>query len=372
MTAKQPTSPFQTTSSKAAPSDRGIGRRAFFQRLCALTGSAAALALMARGKMAAALDVIFFRIGTGSTVGTYFPIGGALATAISNPPGSRACDEGGSCGAPGVIAVVQSTKGSVENVEGMANGLLESGLSQADVAYWAYHGEGPFEGKAPQRNLRAIANLYPELVQLVVRVDSEIRRIDDLKGKRISLNEVGSGTHVDALIILDAWGLTPDDLEARYLSTSDAIEQVRLGDLDGFFLIAGAPTQSISDLAEETQLRLVPVDGKEAKGLRDRYPFFASHFLQAGTYQAVSGVETLSVGAQWLVRAEEPEEVIYEITKALWHNNTRPILDRGHAKGRQIRFPTALDGLGIPLHPGARRYYEEKGVTVIEDVPPSD
>jgi hypothetical protein len=330
---------------------------------------AAGLGLAVRTRLAAALEVIFFRIGTGSTVGTYFPIGGALATAISNPPGSPACDDGGSCGAPGVIAVVHSTKGSVENVEGLASGALESGLSQADVAYWAYHGEGPFAGKPPMRNLRAIANLYPEMVQLVVRVDSGIRRASDLKGKRISLNQKGSGTYVDALIILEAWGFTLADIVAETLSTEDAADKMRLGDLDGFFLVAGTPTPSISDLAQETQLRLVPLDGDKAKALRNRYPFFAAQFLQAGTYQAVGGVQTLAVGAQWLVRAEEPEELIYQITKALWHKNSRQILDRGHVKGRQIRFSSALFGLGVPLHPGARRYYEERGVTVVEDEP---
>ena len=124
-------------------------------------------------------DIHFLRIGTGATSGTYFPVGGVLASAISNPPGSRPCDKGGSCGVAGLIAVAQSTDGSVENINGILSGALDSGLSQADLAYWAYAGKKDFKGRAKlaKEKLRVIAHLFPESVHLVVAKDSAITSV---------------------------------------------------------------------------------------------------------------------------------------------------------------------------------------------------
>jgi TRAP transporter TAXI family solute receptor len=341
-----------------------IDRRAFMGNLAAV-----ALAPYAFASRADAQDLTFFRIGTGSAAGTYFPIGGIIASAISNPPGSRECEFGGSCGVPGLIAVVQSTQGSVENVDAVNSGRLDSGFCQADVAFWAYHASGPYKGKKPLRNLRAIANLYPEAIQLIVRVDSGIRRVKDLAGKRISLDQKGSGTAVDANLVLEAWDLSAERLDAVHLSPTIAIERLRTGKIDGLFLVAGTPTGSIADMAKTSPLTLVPITGPEAEKLRDRYPFFAPYLIQAGTYQSVPATPSLAVGAQWLVGAQLSDDLVYKITKALWHPNTRRLLDAGHPKGKQITFDTALNGLGVPLHPGARRYYEERGVTIIDSDP---
>ncbi|MEM7045469.1 MAG: TAXI family TRAP transporter solute-binding subunit, partial [Pseudomonadota bacterium] len=160
-------------------------------------------------------DLRFFRIGTGGVAGTYYPIGGLIAGIISNPPGSRPCEKGGSCGVPGLIATAQSSGGSVENVEAVAAGTLDSGFAQSDIAYWAYSGTGRFEGRAKVENLRAITSLYPESIHLVVRRGAGIESIQDLKGKRVSLDEEGSGTLVDARIILDAFGIDEDELDTR-------------------------------------------------------------------------------------------------------------------------------------------------------------
>lgn len=304
----------------------------------------------------------FFRIGTASTAGTYFPIGGILANAISHPPGSRPCERGGSCGVPNLIAVVQSTDGSVDNVRQIASGNLDSGFVQADVAYWAYHGKGLFADQGPTRNLRAIANLYPEAVHVVIRQDADVRRIEDLAGKRISIDREGSGTRVDAKLILQAHGLTTDDIRAAGVPAGQAADMVRTGDLDGFFFVAGTPAKAIANLAEEVPLALVPIAGPESEALRRDYPFFARHAITAGTYFNIAHTDTLAVGAQWIVDERIDAETVYQITRALWHPNTRLLLDSGHPKGAQIRLETALDGVGIPLHDGARRWYEEAGV----------
>lgn len=331
----------------------------------ALGGAAVALGLAAGAVLlpdapgASAEDIRFFRIGTGSTSGTYFPIGGIIATAISSPPGSRACEVGGSCGVPGLIAVAQSTSGSVDNVDAIASGRLESGFSQADIAYWAYNGKGPYAEKGPVTDLRAISNLYPEAVHIVVRSDARLTSPRDLKGLRVSLDKEGSGTKVDAELILRAYGLTTKDIEPHYVPAGLSIDKLRAGELDAFFFIAGAPAKAVSALAEDTSITLLPIKGKEAEALAKKYPFFGSFTIHAGAYLNVPATETLSVGAQWLVGANVEEETVYEITRALWHENTASLLSRGHPTGELITPETALQGIGIPLHPGAERFYEE-------------
>ncbi len=306
-------------------------------------------------------EISFFRIGTGSAIGTYFPVGGLIASAISNPPGSRACQRGGSCGVPGMIAVAQSTEGSVANVEGIGAGSLESGFSQADVAYWAYTGSGIYEDKGAIENLRVIANLFPESIHLVARKDTGIRQVSDLRGKRVSLDRPASGTRVDALLILDVYGLTPDDIAVVSVSVGQAVDMMRAGELDAFFMVVGSPAKAIADLSRELDIHMVPIDGEPAVRLQEAYPFFATDRIESGLYHNVPLTHTLSVGAQWLVSSNISEDMVYAMTKALWHENTRALLDNGHPKGRLIRLESARDGLGIPLHPGAERFYDEAG-----------
>lgn len=335
------------------------GRRGFL--LAGLAGLSFGVAYLVTGRGAAA-GLNFFRIGTGSTGGTYYPVGGVIAGAISNPPGSRPCERGGSCGVPGLIAVAQSTRGSVENAAAISDGQLESGFCQADVAYWASTGTGVYAGKGKLANLSAIANLYPESLHLVVRRDTGVRSPADLRGRRVSLDREGSGSHVDALLVLDAYGLSPDDMEIVQASPAEAADMLRDGQLDAFFMVVGTPAAVIQDLANDSLISLVPIDGKEAAALAKQYPFFSQDAIASGTYFNVPFTPTLSVGAQWLVGTNLPEEEVYDITRALWHEKTRRLLDSGHPKGRLIRIETALKGLGVPLHPGAARYYRERGL----------
>ena len=311
-----------------------------------------------------AQDMKFFRIATGGTAGTYFPIGGLLANTISNPPGSRACDEGGSCGVPGLVATAIASNGSVANVNAIGSGVIESGFSQSDVAYWAQTGTGVFEGKGKVEKLTAIANLYPESIHLVAKKDSGITSVADLKGKRVSLDEPGSGTLVDARLILEAYGLTEKDIEPEYLKPNQAADRMRDGAMDAFFFVGGFPAGAIVELASNTPITIVPIAGDEANGILSKFQFFAENTIPAGTYEGQDGdVNTLSVGAQWVTSADQPEELIYEITKALWNDNTRKLLDSGHAKGKEITKETALNGVAIPLHPGAKKFYDEAGIT---------
>jgi uncharacterized protein len=247
-------------------------------------------------------------------------------------------------------------------VDAIASGALESGFAQSDVAYWAYTGTGIYEGQGKVENLRAIANLYPESVHIVARAGSGIESVRDLKGKRVSLDEPGSGTLVDARIILDAFGLSENDLTPSYVKPTQASAMMDEGQLDAFMIVAGYPTASVSELCASAGCELVPIEGPEVDALLERYPFFARDTIPAHTYPGVDQTETLSVGAQWLVGAEVDEDLVYGITKALWHDNARKLLDDGHIKGRAITLDTALDGIAVPLHPGAERYYREIGL----------
>ncbi len=324
-------------------------------------GAIAAAAIIGGAAFAQAPQ--FFRIATGGTSGTYFPIGGLIANAISAPPGSRACEEGGSCGAPGLIATAMSSNGSVANVNGIAGGTIESGFSQSDVAFWAHSGTGIWEDQEAVESLRAIANLYPESIHLVAAADSGIAGVADLAGKRVSLDEPGSGTLVDARIILEAAGLSEDDIEAEYLKPGEAADRMRDGAMDAFFFVGGYPAGAIAELASQQDVVIVPIEGDAATSILTDYEFFAQDTIPAGTYEGQDAdVATISVGAQWITSADQPEELVYEITKALWNDNTRALLDGGHAKGKVITAETALDGVGIPLHPGAERFYREAGL----------
>jgi TRAP transporter TAXI family solute receptor len=320
------------------------------------------LFLLAANAVSQADELMFFRIGTGSTGGTYFPVGGLIANAISNPPGSRDCERGGSCGVLGLIAAAVSTHGSVANIDSIASGEFESGLSQADVAYWAYTGTGIFEKRGAVTGIRTIANLFPESLHLVVRRDIYLGGIEELRGKRFSVDREGSGTRVDALLVLKAYGLGPKNMDLLSIGSSQAADMMREGKLDGFFFVAGTPAAVVADLADESRINLLPIAGPRAEGLTKTVPFFALATIPPGTYFNVGQTQTLSVGAQWVVSAEVPEQLVYDITRALWHENARRLLDKGHPKGQLIRLESALHGLGAPLHPGAERYYREIGL----------
>ena len=182
----------------------------------------------------------------------------------------------------------------------------------------------------------------------MVRKGAGIESIRDLAGKRVSLDEEGSGTLVDARIILNAFGIAEDELDARYIKPNFAIAEMREDRLDAFILIAGYPTGAVTELTDSDTVDLVPISGPEIDELLEKHEFFARDVIPADTYQGVGETETLSVGAQWIIAAEADEELVYGMTRALWHDSARALLDEGHIKGRAITKDTALDGIAIP------------------------
>ena len=311
----------------------------------------------------------FFRIGTAATGGSFFEVGGVVAAAISSPAEGPPCDRGGGCGVRGLVAVAQATPGSIENVRLINSGQIESGFAQADLAGWAYNGSNLFTEAGKLRKLRAIAGLFPEAAHLVVRADGPIHSLADLKGQTVSLGEMGSGTAADAAVILNAAGFHEDDLRRKFLRPGPAAEELRGGSLDAMFLVGGYPVPAIRDLAASTPVRLVPIEGEVVDKLSTDFSFYTRREIPGGTYPGIDGdTPSLGFSALWLVNGDVDAELVYAITHSLWHPATARLLGALDPIGNRIRLDRALDGVSVPLHPGAARFYREMGMPV-EDTP---
>lgn len=310
---------------------------------------------------ASAQELKFFRIGTGGAGGTYFPIGGLLANAISNPPGSRPCDKGGNCGVPGLVAIAQSSNASVANVTAVQGGQMESGLAAADIVFQAVNGQGKFDKKYDK--VRVIANLFPEHMHLVLPKDGKLNGIKDLKGKRVGIFPAGSGTQVVVLELLKLYGIAKSDIQAAELNTQQSADRLADGQLDAFFVVGGSPLAGIAQLASTKGMKLYSMTDEERAAFLKAVPYFYDSPIAKGTYEGQSDeVKSVAVGAQWVVSSEVPEKLVYDITAALWNANTRELLDGGHSKGKEIKLESALKAVKTPLHPGAEKFYKEKGI----------
>ncbi|HYW33746.1 MAG TPA: TAXI family TRAP transporter solute-binding subunit [Candidatus Bathyarchaeia archaeon] len=342
-----------------------------FSRRRLLGAGLAALGVASVGSRSAlAQEVRYFRIGTGETGGSLFVLGGVIAAVVSNPPGSRACDEGGSCGVPGLIATAETTAGSVENVRSVAAGQMDSGLSQADVAYWAYTGKDIFAKGGSVASLRAIANLYQESVHVVVRRDSGLRQIGDLKGKRVGLGPKDSGNLVTARFVLRAYGLTEKRLHVDYGDLGSTAAKLEQGKLDAFIAVGATPLPPIDDLAQRVPLALLPITDGKIADLRRGYSFLSVDIIPADTYQGVAQTSTVGIGVIWLVAASLDENLVFQLTQALWNKANRRLLDETGSLGRQVLPGSALQAVPIPIHPGAQRFYAQMSQPPATDTTP--
>jgi len=290
----------------------------------------------------------FIAIATGGTGGTYYPLGGALAQMLSN-------------NIEGLIVTAQSSNASIANCNLISRGQIETAFSQANTTYWSYTGTGVLKGKPAITNLRGIASLYPETIHIVATKASGIKTIEDLKGKRVGVGAPNSGTAADAEIILNAHGLTFDDIKADYLSFNEVAQRLIDGQIDAGFTTAGYPTSSIINIATKRDMVLVPISEEKAKELVAKIPYYGITTIPAGIYKGVDKpVLALATPALWICDAKLSPTLVYKMTKALWEH--RDILEKVHSQGKNITLKTALDGIGIPLHPGAELYYKEIGL----------
>ena len=303
-------------------------------------------------------DLRLLRIGTGGKTGVYYPIGKLIAQGLTGT-GSVASSAGsGENGVPGYIGVAQNSAGSVENVKKVTSGEIEAGMVQADIAFWAYRADHLFTDNGRVRGIRAIAGLYPEKLQIVVRRDAKIQTMADLRGKRISIDELGSGTLAVMRIVLAAHDLTENDLQPVYLKPVFTQDKIVSGELQGFAVMAGLPMAAVNQLLT-VGICLVPVTPKIAAGINDRYPYLIPGQIPSGTYPGVPETPTLQVHALLVVDETMPDTLAYRITAALWSQRTLSLLRAGHPQGAAITPEAALAGVSIPLHPGADKYYRE-------------
>jgi TRAP transporter TAXI family solute receptor len=342
----------------------GIARRAATLAIAVLVATVPALA-----QAPSSADVQFFRIGTGPTTGVYFPVGAMIASVVSNPPGSRPCERGGSCGVPNLIAVAQATQDSIARLRDISERSIESGLVQSDVAYIAYRGDGAF-AKQPLRNLRVIARLYPEFLHVVVRPERGIRTFADLKGKRVGLDVDGSGTRLMTQAILPQLGIRAADLSVRAVPVGQAADQLRAGRLDAFVFTSGLPAEPIQRVVEDVPIALIPVRPDVADKIIRSRPGLGPGVIPAGTYRGVGETATVATDALWVAPDETDPALVYALARALWNTNNRRLLDAGHPAGRSMRLENAVTGLTIPLHPGAERFYREAGLDIPKSAEP--
>lgn len=334
-----------------------LGRRRFLSTLAI----AATVSLLPRQSPLRAAGERFLRIGTGPTGGGYFPVGALIANILSNPPGSASCDLGGSCGVPGVIAAAVASAGSVANLGDLADRTIDLAIAQADVTRDAVTGTAAFAGRAlPQ--LRAIASLYTEALHVVVRRDGGLTALADLRGKRVSLAERESGTLVTARLVLHAIKLAEKDLIASFDPLVRAAGKLANHKLDAFFMVGGYPMEAIARLADSLPIALLSPDAAVVASLTTAASPLRLLVIPEGTYAGVGATPTLGPRALLLTTAAMDDDFAYAITRALWDPRNRRLFDTSPPISRDIRLAQALDGLTVPLHPGAFRYYREIGM----------
>lgn len=286
----------------------------------------------------------FLSIATGGTGGTYYPLGGNFANLIKD--------------ATGVEANAVTSGASAENMALIKKEEVEVAFTQTDIATYATEGTRMFDGDKVE-NMKGLGTLYPETVQIVTTEKSGIKSVEDLKGKTVSVGESGSGTLANAEQILEVHGLTLDDIKARNLSFDDSTTGIQDGTIDAAFITAGTPTGAVEGLAATEKVVIVPLADDKIDKLIDKYPYYAKEKIQSGTYGSDSEVNTVAVQAMLVVRDDLSDDLVYEMTKAIYENTDKI----GHAKGELISAEKALDGMAIDLHPGAKKYFDEKGIS---------
>ena len=286
--------------------------------------------------------------GTGGTAGTYYAYGGVVAQYITKYAGIK------------VTAV--ATGGSKANIQSVQDGDFQLGFTQSDVMAYAWDGAKSFAKDGATHDFRVLGGLYAETVQLLT-MDERITSVADLKGKSVSIGAAGSGVYFNAMDVLEAAGIGLGDIHPQYQSFGDSKESLKDGKIQAAFLVAGAPTPAITELATTNGMHLVPIDGALRDKIMAGCPYYAALRIPANTYPGQpEPVETITVKATVVVSAKLAEDTVYRMTAAIFDHAEE--IARENAKGRELNLENATAGMAAPFHPGAARYYAEHGITV--------
>lgn len=287
-------------------------------------------------------------MATGGTAGTYYPLGGAMAQLVNGK-------------VKDVNITVQSTGASAVNCRMVHRKEVDLALVQNDIVDYAWNGTEMFKADGKLQTFGVIGALYPEIIQIVVRADSDITSVAGLKGKRVSVGAPGSGTEANARQILETYGLTYKDLaQVQYLSFAESAEAFKDKHIDAFFVTAGIPNAGIQDVATQHKIRVISISDGMFNLLSSMYGFYSQAVIPADTYIGqTAAVKTVAVQAMLIARSDLDTGLVYEMTRALFEN--LPELATMHAKAKEMSLAGALSGVSTPLHPGAEKYFKEKG-----------
>ncbi|MCR5834751.1 MAG: TAXI family TRAP transporter solute-binding subunit [Selenomonadaceae bacterium] len=282
----------------------------------------------------------FINIATGGTAGTYYPIGGAIAEILNKN---------------GMNASAQSTGASVANINMLKDKQVELAIVQNDITYYAVNGQEMFKDSGKVENIFGIASLYPETCQFIVLESSGIKDISGLKGKRVAVGAAGSGAEANARQILEAYGITYDDVEEQFLSFSEGSYAIKDGTVDAAFVTAGYPTSSVQDIASQNKIRILPVGDEQVKILSEKYPFYTPTTIPAGVYQDFNEeVKTVSVKAILVANDKIDAALGEKLTKAIFDNVDK--IAASHSAGKNITKENALNGMDfMKMNEGATK-----------------
>ena len=286
-------------------------------------------------------------LATGGTGGTYFAVGSAMST-VFNPKLEKSS------------LSVLSTGGSKENIQLLSDKEAKLAIVQNDVMYYAYSGTDLFAEEGQFEKFSAVAGLYDETVQIVT-CDESLKTVADLKGKTVSVGDAGSGTEFNSRQILEAYGMSFDDINVVNASFADSAAALKTGKIDAAIIVAGAPTKAVTELAEEKGVRLIEMDAEHIRILQSKYLFYKETIIPKDTYEGLpADSTTVSVRATLVASDKVSTDQVYELTKLLFEENGA--LASAHKELEDLTPESALVGLSIPLHPGAKKYYEEAGL----------
>lgn len=284
-----------------------------------------------------------YTMATAGTSGTFYPYGGAMCQIINKVLGTN--------------ITANATGGGKENIALLANEETDFALLDADMMSYALTGTESFKGRQIN-TFGSIASLFPQIFQIVTAEDSDIKSIEDLRGKSVSVGDAGSGSAVNAAQIFGAYGMTFDDFKVKYLSFKEAAAAFQDGSLDAYVVVAGMPTTAIVETSLTNKIHLLSIDDEHLKILTDKYAFFTPVTIGTEVYGTKEEAKSVAVYAAVAALKSVDEDVVYSFTKALFEHADE--LAEAHAKGRELSHDKAIDGLDVKfLHPGAAKYYKE-------------
>ncbi|HSR05120.1 MAG TPA: TAXI family TRAP transporter solute-binding subunit [Proteiniclasticum sp.] len=286
------------------------------------------------------------KLATGGNTGTYYSYGTAIGQII---------------GAKEDISFnIQSTGASKANIQLIDAGEVDMAIVQNDVMDYAFNGSDLFVEDGAVTGFSAMAAVYAEVVQIVANPSSGIKTIADLKGKNVSVGDAGSGVEFNAKQILEAYGISFDDINKQNLSFAASADAYKDSKIDAFFATAGAPTTAIMDLVTSKDILILTIEDDIAEKLMESYPFYTVYDIPGGTYTGVEeDIKTLAVKATFIVSNDLDETTVYNMTKALFENKEE--ITSAHAKGNELDVDYAVSGISIPFHKGAEKYFREIG-----------